>query len=1179
MEISNQEVHDDGETSHSNSKRKTPLQLQTLQNLFSEDKYPTQRVMEDYAAALGLTYKQVKGWFVERRRREKNQRTEKNKNGSSLDRTICKSAIASKTILKKGVHSGNRGSKMTKKILSSSKHNLLSRKRQRCSCNHGFLVDRTKKPPLVLQDLLHTSDYILKKVFRKDGPPLGVEFDAFPSRPFCHCTAANSSRSHPTNQEKHRATKRRKVIKPADLEPQASSKSSNSVKKHGKGKGLMTVRSNTEKKHGMGKGLMTVWRAMHPNSGPFPTGLSVISKEATVKRPKKSVSLKVQRRQVNKQDKRQLSTKRRKVELKRDENQRKPNKVKCELALGVRSEVLHIDQYKLLADDEELELRELQAGSNPLTCSAHFNRSGLHGCSLCKDMLAKFPPNAVKLKKLFCKQPWDSSAELVKKLFKAIHFLYTYAVTLDICSFTLDEFAQAFHEKDSMLLGNVHVALLKVLLSDVEKELSGGGFVPRMSKYCMFLGLLQSVEHQEYVLEFWRKSLNSLTWPEILRQVLVAAGFGSKEGPLRRVANKEVNHMVKYGLQPNTLKGELFKILSEGGANGLKVSELAISLQIVELNLASTTDELELLISSTLSSDVTLFEKISPSSYRLRLPSMRKEAAEVQSDSEDSGSVEDDAKDSDAYSSSDDNVCDSVLDLVDPNKLVQRNIRKMKNKVLALCTEIDESHPGEAWLLGLMEGEYSHLSISEKLSSLVALVDLLNSGSSIRKENPKKALAESISSNHHGSGAKIKRKSASQLNSVEQSWSPIKEMDGTESEKSSESPIDSLTILSSGVQFGRGSHPMQSVFLGSDRRYNRYWLFLGPCDAEDPGHKRVYFESSEDGHWECIDTEEALCVLLSVLDGRGTREARLLASLKNREAFLCQAMAPNVPIGQRTESNQPEIDMVREDSSSPVSDVDHLSQTDTGKDPVPRGAIVFETGNKAEDQKQRWSRLQKFDAWIWDSFYYSLHAVRYGKRSYIDSLARCASCHDLYWRDEKHCKICHTTFELDFDLEEKYAIHAAMCREKDEIDMFPKYKILPSQLQSLKAAIHAVESAIPEGALVGAWKKSAHKLWVKRLRRTSSMVELLQVLADFVGAIKEDWLCESNFHEGSNTILEEIITCFPTMPQTSSAVALWLVKLDSLIAPHLERACSKEREESRGRSRSTPILCNSSIFR
>jgi hypothetical protein len=34
---------------------------------------------------------------------------------------------------------------------------------------------------------------------------------------------------------------------------------------------------------------------------------------------------------------------------------------------------------------------------------------------------------------------------------------------------------------------------------------------------------------------------------------------------------------------------------------------------------------------------------------------------------------------------------------------------------------------------------------------------------------------------------------------------------------------------------------------------------------------------------------------------------------------------------------------------------------------------------------------------------------------------------------------------------------------------------------------------MPEVAFVGSWKKSAHKLWVKRLRRTSSLPELLQV--------------------------------------------------------------------------------------
>ena len=34
---------------------------------------------------------------------------------------------------------------------------------------------------------------------------------------------------------------------------------------------------------------------------------------------------------------------------------------------------------------------------------------------------------------------------------------------------------------------------------------------------------------------------------------------------------------------------------------------------------------------------------------------------------------------------------------------------------------------------------------------------------------------------------------------------------------------------------------------------------------------------------------------------------------------------------------------------------------------------------------------------------------------------------------------------------------------------------------------------MPEAAFTGSWMKSAHKLWVKRLRRTSSLPELMQV--------------------------------------------------------------------------------------
>jgi hypothetical protein len=57
------------------------------------------------------------------------------------------------------------------------------------------------------------------------------------------------------------------------------------------------------------------------------------------------------------------------------------------------------------------------------------------------------------------------------------------------------------------------------------------------------------------------------------------------------------------------------------------------------------------------------------------------------------------------------------------------------------------------------------------------------------------------------------------------------------------------------------AHQPQIVLLGSDRRYNNYWLFLGLCRADDPGHRRVYFESSEDGHWEVIDSPQVVHLL------------------------------------------------------------------------------------------------------------------------------------------------------------------------------------------------------------------------------------------------------------------------------------------------------------------------------
>ncbi|CAL5339224.1 unnamed protein product [Camellia sinensis] len=59
---------------------------------------------------------------------------------------------------------------------------------------------------------------------------------------------------------------------------------------------------------------------------------------------------------------------------------------------------------------------------------------------------------------------------------------------------------------------------------------------------------------------------------------------------------------------------------------------------------------------------------------------------------------------------------------------------------------IDESNSGEPWVQGLMEGEYSNLSVEERLSAVVALIGVANEGNSIRiiLEGIDWALAEAL---------------------------------------------------------------------------------------------------------------------------------------------------------------------------------------------------------------------------------------------------------------------------------------------------------------------------------------------------------------------------------------------------------------------------------------------------
>ncbi|XP_020686322.1 homeobox-DDT domain protein RLT3 isoform X4 [Dendrobium catenatum] len=999
-----------------------------------------------------------------------------------------------------------------------------------------------KKRILRVQSFL-SKEYILSKVFRKDGPPLGLEFDPPPENAIgvltdfenCHCC-----------QDDQRIFKRRKVLK---------SSAADSV-------GIQPTKV-PEKKYGMGKALMTVWRATNSCNGKFPDGSNFFNGKVHCLPFKSSKETIRQKQGKTKKKLLKKPPRRRKVPRNIDANFEKPHPSECKLMIDETHIMHQTKSVTPLVDDEELELMELESASTPFRCSEHLGSRGGHGCPLCKDVLTRFPPKIVKMKQPISAKPWDFSPELVKKLFKVFQFLYNHSTAIEICPFTLDDLAQAFRDKDSFLLGNIHVELLRLLLSSVKSAVSAG-FVSRSSKDCRFLSLLHYIREQEFDLDIWRQSLNSLSWTEILRQVSLAAGFGAKHNSASRdIFSKERNQMANYGLRPCTLKGELFQILLKQGSLGLKVAELVKIPQIVTLDLPSTTEEQEELIKSTLSSDITLFEKIGPAAYRLRCNHQMKGKNGNQSEDDDSGSVEDEYSDAYRNGSSDDSEGESSM-ACGQRIIKYKRMHVRAQQKLIECSEIDESYTGEAWVQGLVEGDYSNLSTGEKLDALVALVDLIGSCSS-DLGGPMSALTPSV--HYLGPGAKIKRQ-PSKINPTSSNiWEvpadSVVERHMLRNLSRSGSSRSSSTVSKKGHSSGRTEamlpdvHPLKSIHLGSDRRYNNYWLFLGPCDATDPGHRRIYFESSEDGHWQVIETTQALRDLLLALDRRGTREAHLFASLVKREAFLCKAMddflAAEYRSRQTKGSDLSELDNSG-DGSSPNSDIDNiLVSAHSYESYAPASSVVLECGSSTKEKKQKWDRLQEYDRWIWGSFYSSLNAVKNYNRPYMESLTHCASCHDLYWRDEKHCKVCHSTFEINIDLEERYAIHVATCRETDNNRDFPKHKVLPSQLQALKAAIHSIEGSMPPVAFSGGWKCSAHKLWEKRLRRTSSLLELIQVVSDFVSAINEEWLYQNPLSLSSTASLDEVIIYFQTMPKTTSAVALWMVKLDRLVAPYLEK--------------------------
>ncbi|KAI4374133.1 hypothetical protein MLD38_012166 [Melastoma candidum] len=324
-----------------------------------------------------------------------------------------------------------------------------------------------------------------------------------------------------------------------------------------------------------------------------------------------------------------------------------------------------------LMEDEQLELMELASSNRGLSSMIQLDHATLQNLDLFKDSLSVFPGPTVQLKKPFCVHPWINSEENIGNLLMAWRFLITFADVLGLWPFTIDEFVQAFHDYDSRLLGEVHIALLQSIVKDIEDVNRTPASSSGMNQNSVANPdgggpqIVQGAFAWGFDICKWQKHLNPVTWPEIFRQLALSAGFGPQlkkkciEEPTMKgkdevkdckyvidtlrsgsAAAKALSIMRERGLlaprksrhrlTPGTVKFAAFHVLSLEGGKGLNVIQLADKIQKSGLRDLSTSKSPEASISVALTRDVKLFERIAPSTYRVR-GSYRKDPADAES--------------------------------------------------------------------------------------------------------------------------------------------------------------------------------------------------------------------------------------------------------------------------------------------------------------------------------------------------------------------------------------------------------------------------------------------------------------------------------------------------------------------------------------------------------------------
>ncbi|KAG2318889.1 hypothetical protein Bca4012_054861 [Brassica carinata] len=369
-----------------------------------------------------------------------------------------------------------------------------------------------------------------------------------------------------------------------------------------------------------------------------------------------------QRREMERREKfLQRENERLEKQKQKDEIRREKDAIRRKIAVEKATARRIAREAMDLIEDEQLELMDLAATSKGLPSVLQLDHDTLQNLELYRDSLSTFPPKALQLKMPFTISPWKDSEENVGNLLMVWRFLISFSDVLDLWPFTLDEFIQAFHDYDSRLLGEIHITLLRSIIRDIEDvgRTPYSGIGNNQYTTANPEGGHPQIVEGAYAWGFdihsWKRHLNPLTWPEILRQLALSSGFGpklkKKSSHVIQTSHKDeakgcediistirsgsaaetaFASMLEKGLMaprksrhrltPGTVKFAALHVLSLEGSKGLTLIELADKIQKSGLRDLRTSKTPEASISVALTRDVKLFERIAPCTYCVRAP-------------------------------------------------------------------------------------------------------------------------------------------------------------------------------------------------------------------------------------------------------------------------------------------------------------------------------------------------------------------------------------------------------------------------------------------------------------------------------------------------------------------------------------------------------------------------------